>query len=591
MSVNEARILHRINEVQSAVTSLNQGVIQVSGQVAHVGQRAEETRNDLQQLARDFADFVKRSERIANIQRAETRVGVVEAQLENQFGHHNVVRRFATGLLQGFDVGLVSEETVRAVSEQLMVQNPRYWLAPVLVALGAWASDDQELCERGIQEGFRRSPDRTSLFLALVLRRQGRRDSSVRWLRQYLAAQDPHALGRNFAVILECISQGAFGPSGVEIVQERLDAWRAQLLTDEDRQQAQVGRWRAEMDRHVGPSAQPNFPRLAEVSPQWPQMDAALSHAAAHGALITKYAALAAEEITPQDRIEDAVDDILDRLVREFDEEELPLRREHAEHHAVIRNGGDLDAARRDLDSDLIALEQKLDYLTIQSESALNPGKIGVSRATQRMAVSSCHDWFARAHATFCGDYRQGLPTDVQAVFETTHNTAGVVFKLPRWTGSFTRPMPELEADLAGHWDRASRPFIDGLAYNWGRKVIAPVVVLLLALLILVPTAGVAGLIITMIGGGIWFLVLYIQSQAAAKLQDAVRELLARGKQDSLQQLRGAGAELIDWTSAFRREDSREPQVRALIGDLATAGAAASPYERRVADPGAQSGA
>jgi hypothetical protein len=85
--------------------------------------------------------------------------------------------------------------------------------------------------------------------------------------------------------------------------------------------------------------------------------------------------------------------------------------------------------------------------------------------------------------------------------------------------------------------------------------------------------------------------VLYTQSQSATKLQDAVRELLARGKQDSLQQLRAAGAELIDWSSAFRRADSREPEVRALIGDLATAGAPASPYERRVADLGARTGA
>jgi hypothetical protein len=494
-------------------------------------------------------------------------------------------------VLQGFDVGLVSEETVRSVSEQLMAENPRYWLAPVLVALGAWAGNDPELCERAIQEGFRRSPERTALFMALVLRRQGRHESSVRWLRQYLAALDPHALGRDFAMILECISQGAFGPAGVEIVQERLDAWRAQLSNDESRQQAQVTRWRAEVDRHVGPTANGRFPRLAAVSPQWPQMDRALAHAAAHGSLITTYQAMTTEESTTADRLEDTVDDILDRLVREYDEEELPLRREHAEHQAVIRHNGDLDAARKDLATDLAALEKTLDYLTIQTESALNPAKIGVSRATQRMAVSLCHDWFERAHAAFSLDYRQTLPTDVQAVFESTHQAAGVVFRLPRWTGSFTQPIEHLERSLAEHWDRAANPMIDSLAFNWGRKSIAPIIVSVLALLIFVPAMGAAGILIPMLIAGIWFLVLYTQAQAAERRQRELRELLARARQDSLQQLRAAAAELVDWSTAFRGSDSREPEVRRLIADLATTGNAAHPYERRVADAGAWAGA
>jgi hypothetical protein len=587
----EGQIIRQLNAMQTSVNKLDVGVMQVSSQVAHVGQRTEETNDQLQKLARDFEAFVMQAQRTANVQRAETRIGVVEAQIEHQFGHHNVVRRFATGVLQGFDVGLVSEETVRSVSEQLMVQNPRYWLAPVLVALGAWAADDPELCERGVQEGFRRSPGRTSLFMALVLRRQGRRGSSVRWLRQYFAAQDPNTLGRDFAVILECIAQGAFGPAGLELVQERLDVWREQLLHDEAKQQAQVDRWRAEMDRHLAASSRGRFPRLAGVSPEWPQMDRALSCAQANGSLLAKYQALADEEITGQERLEDAVDDILDRLVREYDDEELPLRREHALNQAIIRHSGDMDASNRDLATDLAALETTLDYLTIQTESALNPAKIGVSRSTQRIAVSSCHDWFGRAHATFSRDYRLGLPAVVHAVFEGSHNAGGKVFNLQRWTGSFTSPMEHLERSLAEHWDRAAQPFIDSFAFDWRKQAIAPAVATALGLVVLGLCFFPVGILLALVGGGIWFLILYTRSQSAAKLQQNVRDLLAREKHDSITQLRAAGAELTDWSGAFRAADATEPAVRTLIADLATAGNAASPYERRVASLGGPTGA
>jgi hypothetical protein len=590
MGDTDYTLRRQVGELQNMVVQVNQMVGQVSGQVASVGQKAQETDDRLRKLAQDFESFVLHAQRTANVQRAETRIGVLEAQVDHQFGHHKVVRRSAVGVLQGFDTGLVSEETVRAVSEQLMIQNPRYWLAPVLVALGAWAADERELCDRAVQEAFRRSPGRTSLFMALVLRRQGRRESAVRWLRHYLAAQDPNALGRDFAVILECIAQGAFGPAGLELVQERLDAWRDLLLNDEAKQQAQVDRWRAEVESHTGGPSGNRYPRLAAVSPQWPQMDRVLAAAAAHRPLIDKYSALAAEEISGQDRLEDAVDDILDRLVNEYDDEELPLRRELALNAAVIRHHGDEEASRRDVDADSASLETTLDYLTIQTSSALNPAAIGVSRSTQRIAVASCHEWFARAHAVFTKDYREMLPPNVEAVFESSHNIGATAFKLPRWSGSFTQPMEQLERSLAEHWDRTAQPVIDGMAFDWRRKAILPAVVVVVALVVLTACARVPGFLIALAAGGVWALVLYNQSQAAAKRQQEARDFFARAKQDSITQLRGAGAELTDWSMAFREADSQEQAVRGLIGDLATAGNAASPFESRVVGLGASTG-
>lgn len=589
MSDTDHQLHRKVDRVSAMVVQLDQGLTQVSGQVLHVGRRADETHSQLSDLAAKFEAFVIDAQRTANMQRAEVRIGTLKADVDREYGKFRECRDFAVGVLQGFDTGLVSQETVNRVGEQLMVRTPRYWLAPVLVALGAWAENDPELCDRAIQEGYRRSPSRTALFMALVLRRQGRWDASVRWLRTYLTALDPNALGRDFATILECISQGAFGPAGLELVQERLDAWRERLLNDEARQQAQVNRWRGEVDAHVGGSSQASYPRLAAVSPQWPEMDKVLAHALAHGALISKYQALAAEEHNNPDRIEDAVDDILDRLVAEYDDEELPLRRDLAMNEGILRNQGDMAAAQRALPNDLAALETKLDYLTIQSESALNPGAIGVSRATQRMAVSSCHDWFGRAHSTYSRDYRLGMPANVEAVFEGNHTGAGVAFNLPRWTGSFTQPMEHLERSLAEHWDRTAQPYIDSLAFNWQKEAIAPGVVGAVGLLVAVSCAigagavGILAIFAVLIGVAVWFLVLNIKAQAAQTRQQAARDLVAHGKRDSIAQLRAAGAELVDWSSAFRAADSREPEVRTLIADLARMGNAATPYQRRVA--------
>jgi hypothetical protein len=315
-------------------------------------------------------------------------------------------------------------------------------------------------------------------------------------------------------------------------------------------------------------------------------MDSTLAAARAHGSLISTYRALADEEITGRERLEDAVDDILDRLVKEYDDEELPLRREHALNQAIIRHRGDMGASQKDLATDLAALEITLDYLTIQSLSALDPAKIGVSRSTQRIAVASCHEWFTRAHGLFCRDYRAELPSDVQAVFQGNHNMLGRPFNLAPWTGSFTQPMDELERSLGAHWDRAGQPFIDRFAFNWAKQVIAPIVATVVALVVLGACLKVPGVLLALLGGGIWFGVLYMRSQSALQKQQEVRNQIAKARHDSITQLRAAGAELTDWSGQFRSADSMEPAVRTLIADLATAGTAPSPYERRVAAVG-----
>jgi hypothetical protein len=584
MSNTDQALNRQLGRLQDMVVQVDRSIAQVGNQVALVGQEQRETRTELGVLRDDFLAFVHRQELTANVQRAETKIGTLEGQLASKFGHHEVVRRTAIGILHEFDLGLLSESTVRAVGEQLMVQTPRYWLAPVLVALSAWADDNQDLCQRAVQAAFHRSPGRTSLFMALVLRRQGRQASAVRWLRHYLDAQDPMALDRDFAVIMESIAQGAFGPAGVAMMRERLEEWRARLVTDESIQADQVRRWRAEINNHIAGSHGQRFPALASVSPQWLVLDRALGYAEAHAALVTKYSAVLTEERVVTDRLEDAVDEILDRLVRDFDPEELPLRRALAHQQTVVSCGGDLDGAQREVTARHAALEATRDYLSIQTQSALTPMDIGVSRSTQRLAVAACHAWFAQAHEQYTMDYRRGLPQSVEATFGAAHNPMASAFQLPPWTGSFVSPAEQLERSLAEHWDRHAQPYLNSFLAGWRTKVITTAVIGAVIAIVLMFCSPVLGVLATVIGGGIIAAVLYGRWQSTLKRQSEARAAIDGAKQDSIRQLRAAGAELVDWTSTFRAADGMENQVRELIADLGRAGQAGSPYERRSVD-------
>ncbi|MFJ6755584.1 hypothetical protein ACIQNK_11260 [Streptomyces sp. NPDC091273] len=578
----------QVSQLTSLVNQLDQGLVAVSAQVTGVEATQRDTRDSLQKLRDDFQAFVHSSQLADALQRAETRIGVILDRIEHDFGHHKVVRRTTVGLLQAFDTGLVSEESVRSVSDELMIQTPRYWLAPALVALAAWSSDDRELCERAVTEAFRRSPGRTSLLFALILRRQNRQAAAVRWLLHYLRAQDPTALGREFAVILESVAQGAFGPAGRELLRTVLDEWLELLLEGDQAVAAQVQRWRAEVEAHRAKSAKEDFPRLAAVSPQWPALESVLGAAEAHRALLEKYTRLTSQENRPSHRLEDLVDDILDRLVSEYDNEELPLRRDLAYNEAVVAHDGDTAAARKAADADATSLEEKLDYLTVQSASALNPAAIGVSTATQRLAVGACRDWFRQAHAEFSRDYRLHIPGTVEAVFQPSHNLGAQTFGLPRWSGAFTTPMEQLEKSLSDHWDTHVRPFVAGLVPAWHTVVALPAVVLLILLFVSMNVDPGGGLIVTLLVGGIWALVIAHGRRGALERQRYAQSVLDRSKADSLLQLRAAGAELVDYESRFRTADAEESAVREMIDGLAGAGEGNSPFEARVVRPAAR---
>ena len=408
----------------------------------------------------------------------------------------------------------------------------------------------------------------------------------MRWLRHYLSALDPLALGRDFAVVLEAIAQGAFGPSAQELVQETMEKWQGLLLADDAVTAAQITRWRRSIDRHVPPGPVPDYPMLARVSPQWSQLDQCLRAAFTHERLAAYYTAMLDEEVPGSNSIEDAVDDILDRLVSEYDEDELPLHRDLATTKAIIDSQGNLDRAQPLAADNTAALERTLDYLTIQSESALNPAGIGVSRATQKLAVAACHTWFRQAHETFSAGYRKSLPQNVQARFDGNHTIGAQAFQLPPWTGSFTCPLPQLEQDLGRHWDDHTRRFVDALRYKWRNNAIVAGIVLFVVLVVMMAASPAFGFFVTLIVGSICALAIWSRYSSCRVLVRNAEQVLAQAKAESLAYLRSAAAEIVDLQSAFRTADARESDVHAVLDRLATSGHATTAFERRIVAQG-----
>lgn len=553
-----------MREIARVGDSLGQEINHVSIGVGEVRSNLAVTSQELVELRRRFEEYVAQAEKMANVQRSETKLSGLKADLDRQFGHHGVVRRTSIGMLQAFDVGNVTNATTSQVSEELMIQTPRYWLAPALVAVAGWSRDDEEMSRISVLEASRRDPRKTALFFALVLRRQGRLESSTRWLRQYFISLDPAQLTREFVIVLECVTRGAFGPLGITLAGEKIREWNTELRSDHTVVEAQVEAWRSYISTHGQRLGDAEYPVLRQTSPQWPQIASVLESASALPTSIDWFERVRDTQEQRSNVIEDVLDDILEQLVTEYDEDELPLRRDIAYHAAVLEEDGDLDRARARADVVQASLEETLDAVSLQTAAAMHPESLGVGVGTQQVAIGTSREEAATGVGRFTRDYRSRLLSAIQITLTPQHSGYASTLGFPGWTTSTDVPERTAITELTSVWETTIAARREQLRFRIGKYTV-PILIAAVVLLIAFVINPIVGVVVLALAGAI----LYFIINGGKKQSDAAIAELDRTKDaalgESVRLYRAATAEYTDAGLLFQELDAQEGQLLDVI--------------------------
>lgn len=552
-----SRIANSVNQLGHALGELEQLHVALHQSVDQVATTQDITRSELSELRTLFNDFLLRDELARNLQLAQTEIIAVRQELETGYGHFATVRRLATGTLQAMDTGVVTQEAVQAASEELMITTPRYWLAPALVGLAAWIRDDQILAQRALGEALRRDNDKTSLFFALVLRRQGRDAATARWLRQYVARQDPAQLSQEFTVVLDAVATGALGPGAKPLVLEQMSGWYDRLCADPDVVAAQVGRWRQLIDAMRSP-VDPRFTVLPDISPTWPVLKEVFEGATVHGMAERHFRAIFDRPLRPVPDLQERVDDILDSLVSSYDEEESPHRRRESELQAIIDADGNKVAAAKAAAVQASVHDDTVDLLTLLSNAGFFPEKVGASDGTQRLAIAQAKDWIVSA-----GGQLEALNVDAlpDAVDLTIDGWAGRIDE--------NASEPDLVDSLAIHLDAETEQQVAEIRFGGGplgAAVLAGAAVLFAIVAAVHASAGFAFflVLVAVVAGG-WSVYQYLQLEPR---RQHLRDLGEQRKAIGAAQVRGAVAEVLDWRSAWEGEIERAAGFRHYMNAL-----------------------
>lgn len=559
-----------IDQVSRSVSSLQFGVSEVKADVGEVSSELSSTRSELLALAAAFNDYVQEAERTAAVQRAETKMGNLKAELDRQYGHYSVVRRTSVGVLQAFDVANVSDDVVTHVSEELMIQSPRYWLAPALVGIAAWSRDDKDICERSIQEAFKRNPAKTSLFFALVLRRMGRNQAALRWLRHYLQSCTSSALTREFAVILEAAAQGAFGPQGASLLSEQLKKWNDELRLDDEIVRAQVEEWKSELDNNADVLAPDEYPELRSVCPDFPQLEAMLNAATSLRKTTKKHQAVKDDDRASLNMIADMLDDLLEQLVTEYDDEELPLRREVAFNEAIIETDGDMKRAQKKASQYQRALEETIDAVTLQTRTAISPSLMGVSVQTQKVSIGAGQSDFITGISEYTKEYRSKVLTEATIVLDQNHSTQAQTFGFVGHQSKTSEPEQPVFSRLQSAWDSTFASYIERVSFNPSSVVVPIVIATVVVLIAFLISVTFGFLLLVGAGGGVGYWVYNKKKKADAELATALR-MKAQAFDESKKLIIAARAAFFDLQLEYKELDEDEEGLRNLIETWPTA--------------------
>ena len=404
--------------IERSLSNLAGSIDYVNNRVDQVDDNVKIVYNEVEKLANEFREYVEMQSLANRKAEAKMNLSAIRDKLKDNFGHYDVVRRTATGILQANDLAIVKSSMLSHVTEKQMIETPNYWLTPCLVALSAWINDDKALAERALAEGIRRNDEKTSLFFGLICRRIGRESSSLKWFARYLEAQDEEKLDRKAVIVLDAFASGLLGNDTENFVYEQIQEWMSNLEAKPGFTEKQLDNWKNAINSKRVPLQKGLYPYLEKYSNTWDNLKDVLEGANLNNDLY-EYFKKVFEQKEETKKLKVELDKILDSLVTEFDEEELPLKREEQFEELVVKYNGSESRANAQMALEKSVYDDYRDFMQLLTDASMNPEESKSSVATQKFATALSRNNIVTAFNDVVAQNRMNVPYEIEINVDT----------------------------------------------------------------------------------------------------------------------------------------------------------------------------
>lgn len=522
----------------------------VEGNVEIVNNNVKVVYDDLTALAQEFKQYVAQAGRQHNLSVAETRLVKVRQELDTKFGHYGEIRRTITGILQADDLGIVKKETITNVTEEMMLTAPGYWLAPCLVALAAWVNDQPEVCDRALREAMKRNDEKTSLLFALVCRRAGRKEACLKWTKRYLQNQDEEDLDRNCIIMLDAFACGLLGVDSEGIVEAQIDAWLDHLEAKAGFVEQQREQWSEAINAKRRPLDESEYPYLQKYSPTWPVLEEIMEGANLHAEMF-EYLRAVFEQKASTEELKEQLDRIMASLVTDFDDEELPLRKEERLNQLIVDFAGDMDRAKSNMQVEETAFETHKDFTQLLTDAAMKPESSHASVSTQKFAIALSKNWIYEAYQDVVAANRMKIPQEIELHIDTFHGKTRDGENEPELLRAFAKLVEQEKAQaLSG----VKLSVFDWFCLTGG------VLIAVIGLISMLSGVSLMSVLLAVAGAGMAF---YFVSRRKTVMQRKadIENQFAKKRENGSGAIRAVLAEVVDFRLEFAERDVESEKV------------------------------
>lgn len=373
-AANLDTIEKNLGSVATALSGVMTDVSSVNTQVNKVETKVEGINNELKNLVRE----VRENSILTN---ARQSIMYNNDQIEKKFGYYDIVRRMTEGLLDSIEHSNLRRKTLIDLREQLVVNNPNYWLSNALSALSSWVLDDKDNTDKEVHNALKKDEIKTSIFFSVINIKLKREEASINWLKYYLNRLDPNNLSSEFVTVLDLVSCGIYGPVGKNIIITKINEWIRLLSTNANVINSETYKWLDYITSFENQNI--NIPYIQNYS-----TDAQIfkNNIIVSSSYENVYNSL--QLINKEDNNNKKVDEILNNLIYEYEDKEKEFQRDNLRNKLILDCNGDTVKAEELFKKQESMYSEKVNLLSLLTNIVMFKNEYKVGNETQKLALS-----------------------------------------------------------------------------------------------------------------------------------------------------------------------------------------------------------
>ena len=554
MSNNQAVAISAANLdiIEKNLGSLAKNIGDVSVNVGEVDLKVNKVTNSVKTIEDEIKNFMIEIRGSTIVSNAKQSIMMSQEELNKQYGHYDNVRRKINGIFQATDINAVKKSTIENISEQVIIDTPNYWLAPALVSLCAWLTNNKDLANRALKEAMNRDDEKTSLLFCLIHLRANRYETAIRWLTRYLEMQDPAKMESKIITILDAITNGSFGADAKELCLTKIDSWIKELSSQPGYKEIQVDRWTKYINSLIITNSNEEYDFIKKYTNDLDKVTKILSISNSQNNILLELKNIIKEEQINNISTTSQIDKLVNMLVFNYENEELDLKKDIAKNRLIIEENGNVTKANERFKETEFAFQKATDFYSQLTNIAIEYKNTKPTINTRKMAMSLSKEWISEAY------------NNISKTFET--NDLSIDIKIDTWNGTTTNGQNEKEllSDLANHIDKETHNDIYGKKLFDTKMIllsIIGVILMILCISIHQPIVAVTILIGVIIFDAYQFFINYTERQQKIKKRNERKDY-------SKYILLNTIAEIVDFKFICKNNRKTHDQINIFLNSL-----------------------